>query len=205
MVRNFYLPDSDKNYLSELWHSGRQHLQDKSTTLLSLDKANRLNLQQFFTKDRQDIKPRLNPSYNYFAIPYELDDMVYQDLDALTIICDVLNPLMVGEPIVIASTDSDKCCVVKCDDLNEDSIYSVYNLNTPFIICSSQVSVFALIDFDLPLQIIGYAQGVVLNIKNEALIQQGFDTVFKRYASYTNMRNLLKTYYDFLLPKSFSI
>lgn len=79
-------------------------------------------------------------------------------------------------------------------------------MNTPFVIFDSKKEVFALIDYDLPLQIIGYKNNI-LDSENYIENKVGYDgwsTVFNRYAHYTNMPYILDNYYKFLLPKKVS-
>lgn len=76
-------------------------------------------------------------------------------------------------------------------------------MNTPFLIFNQDADIFALIDYDLPLQIIGYKPHLKVEIEHYDVIQQGFNDVMQRYGSYTNMPNLFRTYYDFLLPEWF--
>ncbi len=76
-------------------------------------------------------------------------------------------------------------------------------MNTPFIIFDSKKEVFALIDYDLPLQIIGYKNSILDSeeyVKNK-VGHSGWKTVFERYAHYTNMPHIFSEYYRFLLPE----
>ncbi|MFW2176278.1 MULTISPECIES: hypothetical protein [unclassified Moraxella] len=156
----------------------------------------------FFSKNEGDCKPHLNKNYHYLTMPYELGDIIFDEITPTEVLVEVLNKYIQGDKI-LASTDNDKCCVVRCEKLTTNVIDCFYNphMNTPFLIFSQDEPVFALIDFDLPLQIIGFAKDLTVEIDNYELIKQGFESVFKRYAGYTNMGNLFKEYYAFLLPK----
>ena len=202
---NYYLLNSDDYYFnSSTWAENRLDLLEENAKLLSLNEANKLCLEKFCTKSDIDAKPNLSKDFQYLTIPYELDDIIYDNITPTEIIVKLVNHHIQGK-IILESTDRDSCCVVECEELSEMIIECLYmpHLNTPFFIFNPDESVFALIDFDLPLQIIGYSQDLNVKIDNYKSIQLGFESVFQRYASYTNMGNLFKEYYAFLLPKPF--
>ncbi len=202
----FYLPNSDKDYLiSDYWEEERKFLSLDNSRLLNREEANRYNLSTFFTKEMNDEKPKLNTIYKYYCIPYELDDVITEKLKASNVILELLNDNLNHE-IFLASTDNDKCCFVSCGDTFTENIMFTpcrTHTNTPFIVFDVYSRCFALIDYDLPLQIIGFRD--VLIDSNSYLtncyISEGWYTVFQRYSSYSNMPNLFKRYYYFLLPK----
>lgn len=190
------------------WQMERNLLAKNHAHLLNILEANQLNIQNFFIKNEFDDKPHLNRDYHYLTFPYELDDEILpenNEVTATVLISKTLNSFIQGQYIYIASTDSDKCCVIECYQLNDEIIHipTTPHMNTPFLIFTEKADIFALIDYDLPLQIIGYKPHLKVEIPYYDEIQQGFDTVLERYRSYTNMPNLFRTYYDFLLPKWF--
>lgn len=206
-MSNYYLlNDSHQYYFSGItWQKERNSLTKDNANLLTPSEANNLNIQQFFVKNDSDDKPHLNQNYRYFAFPYELDDEIFRDAYPGHFIANTLNVYMKSRPIYLASTDNDKCCVVECLQLNDDLISILHSphMNTPFLIFNQDADIFALIDYDLPLQIIGYKPHLKVEIEHYDVIQQGFNDVMQRYGSYTNMPNLFRTYYDFLLPEWF--
>lgn len=210
-MNNFYLNNSsNESYLQKSFFEDIRDVATKHhSKLLTLEQANQLNLQQFFVKNEGDISPHLSREYHYLTIPYELSDGIFpdnEDYDVCTLLSPELNRLLVSKPIYLASTDNDKCCVVECPKLSTELIYVLgcgYHINTPFLIFNQDADIFALIDYDLPLQIIGYKPHLKVEIEHYDVIQQGFNDVMQRYGSYTNMPNLFRTYYDFLLPEWF--
>lgn len=205
----FYQEKSDEYYLqSNFWADERKHVSAEGGILFSVLEANKYNLLNFFTKSYNDTKPKLNPDYNYFPIPFELNDDLSNDTFNELLAEDIIIQLVkenIDSDIFMASTDSDKCCFIKCGALSSELIWSISSphLNTPFIIFGENTDFFVLIDFDLPCQVIGVKNKVCDNkgYLNNALVLSGWETVLKRYASYTNMPNILRKYYWFLLPE----
>lgn len=209
-MSNYYLDESYNDFYlyDSIWKYERERLASNNARLLDIKEANELNLQHFIYKNAEDDKPHLNQDYLFLTIPYELDDEIFsgnEDLNASVLISNVFNKYMNGKPLYLASTDHDLCCVVKAKYLNESIIFSLTSphMNTPFLIFNEDAEIFALIDYDLPLQIIGYKPHLQVEIEHYDVIQQGFNDVMERYASYGNMPYLFRTYYDFLLPKWF--
>ena len=207
---NFYLKNSDQEYFSKFWTQEREDLGKFGCRLLTVDEANTHSFDDLVIKSCKGIagsdamKPKLAKGYNYFCIPYELGEKIDGDLEPETIISRLINDNL-DEPMFIASTDANFGCFGKCSYINEDIIWSFFSshLNTPFIVFDSKKEVFALIDYDLPLQIIGYKNSIIDSeeyIKNK-VGYNGWSTVFKRYAHYTNMPHMFNKYYRFLLPK----
>lgn len=206
----FYLKNSDQEYFSKFWTEERKCLAKFGCSLLTVDDANTYSFDDLVIKGCKRIvgndamKPRLSKDYNYLCIPYELGEKIDGDLEAETIVSQLINDNL-DEPIFIASTDANFGCFAKCSYLNEEIIWSFFSshLNTPFIIFDSKKEVFALIDYDLPLQIIGYKNSILDSeeyIKNK-VGHNGWNTVFERYAHYTNMPHIFEEYYRFLLPE----
>lgn len=201
----FYEPESDVYYLeSNYWLTERSMIVNKGCSLLSLEQANSFHLDYFFKKGENDEKPTLNQNFSYFTLPYELGDDLENGLEAGDICMRISEDNLKGD-IYIASTDRDKCCFIKCPTIDEGVIYQLglTHINTPFIIFDDTYSFFLLVDFDLPLQIIGYKNNIVDSkyyIRDNVGIE-GWYTVFNRYGSYKNMPAFLKNYYYFLLPK----
>lgn len=203
---SFYIDNkSDDVCLYGEYYKKLRDLIDDRACLLSQEQANQLNIQHFITRNDGDDKPHLNRYYNYLTFPYELGDEVFDGIEADELFLSALRPYLAGE-IYLASTEKDRCCVGVCTDLTADVVWAfgVGHMNTPFLIFSQNPDVFALVDYDLPLQIIGHKPHVQVEVPHYDIIQKGFDTVLRRYASYTNMRNLFRTYYDFLLPEDFA-
>lgn len=207
----FYLKNSDQEYFSKFWTEERKYLAKFGCRLLTVEEANTHLFDDLVIKGckgivgSEAIKPRLSKDYNYLCIPYELGEKMERELKPETIISQLINDNL-NEPIFIASTDANFGCFAKCSYINEDIIWSFFSshLNTPFIIFDSKKEVFALIDYDLPLQIIGYKNNI-LDSENHIKNKVGYDgwsTVFNRYAHYPNMPHIFEEYYRFLLPKA---
>lgn len=206
----FYSKNSDQEYFSEFWAPQKKFLEDEGGELLTTDEANMHPFDDLIVKGSKGItetdamKPRLSEDYHYFCIPYELGEEIKDSLEPETIITNLINDNL-ETPIFIASTDASFGCFAKCQCINEDIIWNFASphLNTPFLIFNEKKEVFALIDYDLPLQIIGYQHSIVdkHNYIANQVSQSGWDTVFDRYASYINMPHLFDEYYRFLLPK----
>lgn len=199
----YYISGSDTYYLeSSRWVEERDFLMNNECRLLNVDEANQFDLTIFFKKNDDDIKPNLDKNFKYFIIPYELDDCIVGDLSADEIIIGLISDNLKSN-IYLASTDKDKCCFVECKEINEDILYNLYSnhINTPFVIFDKNKNFFSLVDFDLPIQIIGY-KGEVLD-KNEFISnrvsQLGWLDLFKRYGHYTNLRYIFEKYYKSLL------
>lgn len=172
--------------------------------LLNVIQANQFNLEHYFVKGDNDVKPKLNQDFDYFILPYELGDDLDNGLEAGDICMKIIEENLKGD-IFIASTDSDKCCFIKCPTINEDVIYHLgqIHINTPFIIFDNTQNFFLLVDYDLPLQIIGYKYNIVdnHNYVRDNIGAEGWQTIFERYGSYVNMPMFFKQYYYFLLPE----
>lgn len=205
----FYLKDSDQEYFSKFWVQERKYLSEVGGRLLTVDEANTHPFNDLLITGSKGIvgidamKPRLTHSYHYFCIPYELGEEIEEGLVPETIISQLINDNL-KSAIFIASTDASFGCFGECFHTNEETIwnFSSSHLNTPFLIFDNEKKVFALIDYDLPLQIIGYKTHVLDSkdyIKSE-VGRNGWDTVFERYSHYTNMPHLFNEYYKFLLP-----
>lgn len=209
-LMTFYLQGSDQEYFSEFWTEERNHLSKFDCRLLTVDEANTHLFDDLVIKGCEGIvgndamKPVLSKDFNYFCIPYELGEKMEGDLEPETVITQLINDNL-HEPIFMASADASFGCFGECPYINEDIIWSFFasHLNTPFIIFDGKNEVFALIDYDLPLQIVGY-KNIILDsegyIKNK-VGHNGWNTVFKRYAHYTNMPHMFDQYYKFLLPE----
>ena len=141
-MSNYYLDNGYYEYYldSDFWQSERDWLVEENAHLLTVSQANQLNIQHFFYKNTDDIKPHLNRDYHYLTLPYELGEEVFPDLCAGHFIVNALNPHMSGRSIFIASTDNDICCVVSCKKLSDDlvAILSTPHINTPFLIFNEQ-------------------------------------------------------------------
>lgn len=200
----YYLSNqSDRHYLTgDFWERERGWLFDDDARLLTLPQANALPIAQFLNKESHDIKPHLNREYHYIALPYELSEITPTHLDTATIIAQLLNQHLTN-PIYVASTDKEQCCVYQADKITADliAIPQATFINTPFVIFDDTKKIFALVDYDLPLQIIGYDKDRSLSVPDGDILHQGFDDVFKRYAGYINLPMIFSKYYAFLLPK----
>lgn len=204
-MMKFYKPDSDKYYLeSDYWATDREMIANEGCDLLNVIQANQFNLEHYFVKGDNDVKPKLNQDFDYFILPYELGDDLDNGLEAGDICMKIIEENLKGD-IFIASTDSDKCCFIKCPTINEGVIYHLgqIHINTPFIIFDNTQNFFLLVDYDLPLQIIGYKYNIVdnHNYVRDNIGAEGWQTIFERYGSYVNMPMFFKQYYYFLLPE----
>lgn len=203
---SFYLPNSDDYYLNSIfWKSEKNYLLSQHCKLLNTSQANNYDFDRFFIKNEADVKPRLSQEYNFFSLAYELDDEVNNALLVDNIIINLINDNLHND-VLLCSTDPDKCCVIQSHSVTKDIINTLVSphLNTPFIIFNESSDFFVLIDFDLPLQIIGYKNEIIdkNNYVDNKVGEDGWNNVFQRYASYTNIPNILKEYYSFLLPKN---
>ncbi|ATR79854.1 hypothetical protein [Moraxella osloensis] len=199
----YYKPNSDIYYLeSDYWTEERDFLLSHQCRLLNVNEANMFNLGNFFQKNDDDIKPILNSDFHYFMIPYELDDEIIDDLSASEIILSLISENLHNK-IYLASTDSDKCCFIECNNLDEDILYNLYNthINTPFIVFDEDANFFALIDFDLPIQIIAFKKNIIdsYNFISNNIGQKGWDDLYQRYSSYINLQPIFNKYYKPLL------
>lgn len=198
----YYAYGSDEYYLeSNYWAKEREFFLKNQCILMNVNEANRFDLSIFFKKNNDDVKPLLNQDFTYFIIPYELDDIVDNDSTAYDIIIQLVSN-NIKDSIYIASTDNDKCCFIKCENITEDILYNLYSnhLNTPFIIFGEDRNFFSLIDFDLPIQIVGY-KNFILDSNNfiiNKIGQVGWLDLFERYNHYTNLRYIFERYYKSL-------
>ena len=204
-MMGFYELGSDKYYLeSDYWATDRKMITNEDCELLNVTNANQFNLEHYFVKGDKDVKPTLNQDFNYFTLPYELGDDLDNGLEAGDICMKIIEENLEGN-IFVASTDRDKCCFIKCPTVNEDVIYHLgqIHINTPFIIFDNTQNFFLLIDFDLPLQIVGYKRDIVdsHNYVRDNIGAEGWQTIFERYGSYVSMPMFFKEYYYFLLPE----
>lgn len=206
----FYLQGSDEEYFSDFWASERAFLNSVNAKLLTVDEANTQPFDDLVLKGTEGVlgveamKPRLTTDYQYFCLPYELGEEIEKGLVPEIILSQLINENLAGA-IYIASTDANFGCFGQISYLNADIIWNFasLHLNTPFLIFDRQKDVFALIDYDLPIQVIGYKNHIIDSgnyIKNN-VGQSGWRTVINRHASYTNMRHIFDEYYRFLLPE----
>ncbi|MDX5328354.1 MAG: hypothetical protein LPK06_06115 [Marinobacter sp.] len=208
MSEGFYLENSDELYRSSIWEGERKTLEDNGAILLSADQANHLDIDEFFSRAAADIKPVLSKKFDYFALPYELDDQVLLEGRRGGSCIDVVIE-MVREYFkkpYIASTDANSCCVVQAKNLNADVIWSLFSghLNTPFIVFDEARLTLVLIDFDLPFQIVGYRGNSAA--KSAALLWrkhfvETWPDVVRKYRHYENLPDIVRSYYGFILKQ----
>lgn len=134
------------------------------------------------------------------------DDIQFNGRRLIEEIIGLVNSQLKPE-IYCASTDRDKCCAVKLQKFSEKIIWSICSghLNTPFIVFDKSKNFFLLYDYDLPVQLVGYKNGVLT--EEDAVMWKEFfvrewPNVLKRYATYENLRSLMKKYYDFIAVPS---
>jgi hypothetical protein len=206
-MSEFYIKGSDELYFGPFWEGERRVLSEESATLMTREEANGLHVESMFIKELNDDKPNLKRSYNFFAIPYELDDdILFNGRRLIEVIIDLVNSQLKSE-IYCASTDRDKCCVVKSRRFSERMIWSISSghLNTPFIVFDKRKDFFLLFDYDLPVQLVGYKSGV-LSEEDVGMWKEFFfrewPNVQKRYAKYSNLSSLMKKYYNFIAVPS---
>lgn len=208
MSGGFYSENSDELYRSFIWEGERKALENNGAILLSVDQANRLDIDEFFSRSEGDIKPVLSRTFDYFALPYELDDQLLLEARKGSSCIDAVVEI-IGEYFrepYIASTDADSCCVVRAKSLNADVIWSLFSghLNTPFIVFDETRLTLVLIDFDLPIQIIGYRGNSVARDKAPLWRKHFSETwpdVVKKYRHYENLPDIVRSYYDFILKQ----
>lgn len=208
MGKGFYQEKSDELYRSPIWEGERNVLENNGASLLSFDQANDLDIDEFFSRVGGDIKPVLSKTFDYFALPYELDDeMLLEGRQGGSCIDAVVE--MVSEYLrkpYIASTDANSCCVVRANTLNADVIWSLFSghLNTPFIVFDEARLTLVLIDFDLPFQIVGYRGNSAA--KDEAPLwrrhfAETWSGVVRKYRHYENLPEIVRSYYGFILKQ----
>jgi hypothetical protein len=208
MSGGFYSENSDELYRSFIWEGERKTLENNGAILLSVDQANRLDVDEFFSRAGGDIKPVLSKEFDYFVLPYELDDqMLLEGRRGSSCIDAVVE--MVSEYFrkpYIASTDANSCCVVRANTLNADVIWSLFSghLNTPFIVFDEVKQTLVLIDFDLPFQIVGYRGNSA--VKDMAPLwrkhfAETWSDVVKKYRHYENLPDIVRSYYGFILKQ----
>ncbi|MFA6902608.1 MAG: hypothetical protein WC236_05960 [Gallionellaceae bacterium] len=207
MIDTFYIKGSDEFYFGEFWEENRIALQKQQAVLLATEEANQLKVGNLFRKSVGDSKPNLNRDYDYFAIPYELDDEVYfNECKLIDCIINLINENLHDEKF-FASTDNDKCCVIRTAIFNKEILWAASSghLNTPFVIFDEKYDCFVLLDYDLPIQIIGYKKGYlafkeVAQWKN--YFRKEWTAVLRKYKKYQNLQSLVDRYYSFIeLPK----
>ncbi|MBE0442958.1 hypothetical protein EI164_12985 [Psychrobacter sp. FME13] len=207
----FYSENSDEWYFSDNWRKERHELNQVDVTLLTVDKANTHPISELVIKgcsnnyNTESMKPRIIEDYHYYCIPYELGEEIQDGLEPETIISKLINDNL-RNPFFIASTNPKLCCFGECSYINDDVIwgFSSQHIDVPFLIFDDKKEIFALIDYDLPLQIIGYKKNIIDNndyIKNK-VGQTGWNNIFNKYSRYSNMPYIFKEYYKFLLPKN---
>lgn len=207
-MSEFYIQGSDELYFGPFWEGERRVLSNELACMMTREEANELHLESMFSKEINDDKPYLKNNYNFFAVPYELDDDIsFNDQKLIEAVVDLVNSQLESE-IYYASTDRDKCCVVKSTKFSEKIIWSISSghLNTPFIVFDKSKDFFLLYDYDLPVQLVGYKNGV-LRDEDVSLWKDFFyrewPSVLKKYTSYCNLLPLMKKYYNFIdLPSS---
>lgn len=208
MSEGFYLENSDELYRSFIWEGERKTLEDNGAVLLSVDQANHLDVDEFFSRTAADIKPVLSKKFDYFALPYELDDQVLledrRDRSCIDVVIEMVGEYF-REPY-IASTDASSCCVVRANTLNADVIWSLFSghLNTPFIVFDEARLTLVLIDFDLPFQIVGCrgnsAARNAAPLWRKRFVETWPDVV-KKYRHYENLPDIVRSYYGFILKQ----
>lgn len=207
LIDTFYIEGSDEFYCGEFWEQNKIALQKQEAVMLSRDDANQLKIGDLFRKSVGDDKPNLNRDYDYFAIPYELDDDVhFKERKLIDCITNLINTNLHNEKF-FASTDDDKCCVVRTAIFDEEILWAAASghLNTPFVIFDERKNFFMLLDYDLPIQIIGYEKGCLPLEEVEKwkdFFHKEWPMVLRKYKNYQNLPSLVKRYYSFIeLPK----
>jgi hypothetical protein len=208
VIDTFYIEGSDEFYFGEFWEQNRIALQKQEADMLSREEANQLKIGDLFRKSVGDEKPNLNRDYDYFAIPYELDDDVYfKERKLKDCIINLINTNLHNEKF-FAATDDDKCCVVRTAIFNEEILWAAASghLNTPFVIFDEKKDFFMLLDYDLPIQIIGYKKGY-LPLKEveqwKNFFHKEWPIVLRKYKNYQNLQSLVERYYSFIeLPNA---
>lgn len=201
----FYEKNSDEFYKnSRFWKQERSFMAKENSKMLSVSEANRLRVDELFLKAKDDIKPRLNLDYEYVIIPYELDDkIVFEGKELVDHFVNIVNSNLSSEKKYIVSTDSDKCCAFEFSCFNSNIIWnlSVPHLNTNFIVFDDKKHFFALIDYDLPLQIIGFKKDKVPDFDHNKWINyfcEQWEDVQKKYRIYINLLPIIEEYYPFV-------
>jgi len=204
MKKVFYEIGSDEYYLkSKFWIDERSLIKEEGGTLLSREEANQLKITSFFDKNDGDIKPKLNQNYELFALPYEVDDeFKIEGVKLEEFIISMINTYLPGTKY-LASTDRDKCCVIKCQKFNSKIYWGidVVHINTPFIIFDEKKQFFILLDYDLPIQVVGYKNSIVdkkLVDRLKKVFHNEWPNILNGYQDYINLIPFSKKYYSYL-------
>lgn len=200
----FYDKYSDAHYFSDIWSDERSVLARLNARLLTASEANSLGVGRRLKNSEGYLKPLLNPEYQYFAFPFELDDDIYIDGGLLSKEIERQINLKLPGIKYLASTDGDKCCVVEFEKFDLSLFWAVSSphLNTPFLVFNKECDdAFFLLDFDLPTQIVGFKPGVFSRQEVDAwnsYFSRQWPEVRRMYRHYTNLLPILEEYYSFL-------
>ncbi len=168
---------------------------------MDVTQANGCGIEHILSWRDGDDKPRLIKDCHYKALPFEPDDFFGESTDIYKVLADLARANLIGD-IYIALINPRECCVVKAQHISVDILYLLYSghLNTPFLIFDNRRQFFILMDFDLPLQVIGYTNDFMnAGYDIESIINQGWQTVWQRYSNYINMLSIFAEYYHFIV------
>lgn len=203
VVSEFYRKGSDSLYFGSPWGGERNVLEAVGAELLKVADANQLALETLLSPNRNFVKPQLSDDYHYLAFPYELDDEA--SIASRTLADEIISLIncMLGSPIYLASTDPEKCCVVRLKHFILDVFWAISSghLNTPFAVFDEHKSFYMILDYDLPIQVVGYRPGM---LKQEFVqkwtkyFQRHWPIVEQKYCHYPGLKGIVDEQYSFV-------
>lgn len=196
-MSKFYSDKSDDWYFGDFWKAERNELSKINAKLITLDEANRLPISTLFSKNMGEAmpKPDIDNAFKYFAFPYELDDDNFPVME----LNGLINQYIEGKKY-FASTNKEQACVIEHERFSDDLFWicASGHLNTPFVVFNEKCECFVILDYDLPIQIVCYKDGLFsqeyIDKWNKYLFNH-WPKVRSMYTSYTNLQNLIDRYY----------
>lgn len=202
-MSEFYQKGSDSLYFGSLWRRERNVLEEAAAELLTVAYANQLAVETLFSPHRSLAKPQLSDDYHYLAFPYELDDEIR--IESHTLADEIVSLInrMLDSPKYLASTDPEKCCVVRLKDFSLDIFWAISSghLNTPFVVFDEYKNFYIILDYDLPVQVVGYrAEALDQEFVRKWTIyfQHHWPVVEQKYRHYSGLKGIIDEQYSFV-------
>lgn len=178
-------------------------MEEAGAELLTVADANQLAVETLLSPNQSLVKPQLSDDYHYLAFPYELDDET--PIESHTLADEIISLInrMLGSPIYLASTDPEKCCVVRLKHFSLDIFWAISSghLNTPFAAFDEHKNFYMILDYDLPIQVVGYRPGT---LKQEFVqkwtkyFQHHWPIVEQKYSHYSGLKGIVEEQYSFV-------
>lgn len=156
----------------------------------------------------EKISRSLSGAYDFFALPYELDDFLTYDgceVECSSVVVGLCNEYL-GKEKYVASSDQEKCCVAKVDEFDDSVLwcFSAGHLNTPFLVFDDSGLFFALVDYDFPLQVFGFKEewegGKEFGVCRD-WAKSEWEIVKDRFSADDVTANILSNEYRFIIEK----